>query len=141
MLYQFLIIVVISFIGEMLNHFIPLPIPASIYGIVITFHFVCFCWIFFRNIDFANSMAMISQIIHQFHPEVALQWAVGYWQVLAMMAVGYVLHFVPASVKSDIRRQMARLPWWAYVVLLVAMAYLVIQFKSAEVQPFIYFQF
>ena len=58
-----------------------------------------------------------------------------------MMAVGYVLHFVPASVKSDIRRQMARLPWWAYVVLLVAMAYLVIQFKSAEVQPFIYFQF
>ena len=70
-----------------------------------------------------------------------MQWVVGYWQVLAMMAVGYVLHFVPASVKSDIRRQMARLPWWAYVVLLVAMAYLVIQFKSAEVQPFIYFQF
>ena len=109
--------------------------------IVITFHFVCFCWIFFRNTDFANSMAMISQIIHQFHPEVAMQWVVGYWQVLVMMAVGYVLHFVPASVKSDIRRQMARLPWWAYVVLLVAMAYLVIQFKSAEVQPFIYFQF
>lgn len=34
-LYQFLIIVVISFAGEMLNHFIPLPVPASIYGIAI----------------------------------------------------------------------------------------------------------
>lgn len=34
---QFLIILFISFIGEMLNHYIPLPVPASIYGIVIMF--------------------------------------------------------------------------------------------------------
>ena len=86
-------------------------------------------------------MTMLQQIANNFHPDVAWQWASGYPQVLTLMVVGYVLHFVPASVKSDIRRQMARLPWWAYVVLLVAMAYLVIQFKSAEVQPFIYFQF
>ena len=34
---QFLIILAISFIGEIMNHFIPLPVPASIYGIVIMF--------------------------------------------------------------------------------------------------------
>ena len=34
---QFMIIVFISFIGELLNFLIPLPIPASIYGIVIMF--------------------------------------------------------------------------------------------------------
>ena len=34
---QFLIILFISFVGEMLNHYIPLPVPASIYGIVIMF--------------------------------------------------------------------------------------------------------
>lgn len=34
---QFLIIIVISFIGELCNQFIPLPIPASIYGLVILF--------------------------------------------------------------------------------------------------------
>lgn len=34
---QFGIILLFSFIGELLNHFIPLPIPASIYGIVILF--------------------------------------------------------------------------------------------------------
>ena len=45
MLYQFLIIVVISFIGEMLNHFIPLPIPASIYGIVILFAALKMEWV------------------------------------------------------------------------------------------------
>lgn len=32
---QFLIIMLVSCIGEILNHFIPLPIPASIYGLVL----------------------------------------------------------------------------------------------------------
>lgn len=34
---QFGIILVISFIGELLNCIIPLPIPASIYGIILLF--------------------------------------------------------------------------------------------------------
>lgn len=32
---QFLIILCVSCIGEILNHFIPLPIPASIYGLIL----------------------------------------------------------------------------------------------------------
>ncbi len=32
---QFLIIILVSCIGEILNHYIPLPIPASIYGLVL----------------------------------------------------------------------------------------------------------
>jgi len=32
---QFLIIISVSFVGELLNHLIPLPIPASIYGLLI----------------------------------------------------------------------------------------------------------
>ena len=38
---QFLIILLISFIGEGLNYLIPAPVPASIYGMVILF--VCLC--------------------------------------------------------------------------------------------------
>ena len=34
---QFTIILLISFIGEILNKLIPLPVPASIYGIIIMF--------------------------------------------------------------------------------------------------------
>ena len=34
---QFTIIAFISLIGEVLNHLIPLPIPASIYGVIIMF--------------------------------------------------------------------------------------------------------
>ena len=38
---QFGIILLISFIGELLNRVIPLPIPASIYGMLILFTALC----------------------------------------------------------------------------------------------------
>ena len=38
---QFCIIISISFVGEILNKIVPLPIPASIYGIVILFVLLC----------------------------------------------------------------------------------------------------
>ena len=34
---QFGIILVLSFIGELLNHVLPLPVPSSIYGIILMF--------------------------------------------------------------------------------------------------------
>lgn len=38
---QVLIILLISFIGELLNYFIPLPIPGSIYGMILLFILLC----------------------------------------------------------------------------------------------------
>ena len=35
---QFFLIIVISFLGELLHWVIPLPIPASIYGIILLFN-------------------------------------------------------------------------------------------------------
>ena len=34
---QFLIILLISLLGELLHHWIPLPVPGSVYGIVLMF--------------------------------------------------------------------------------------------------------
>lgn len=42
---QFLIIMAVTFAGELLNGLIPLPIPASIYGLVILFVCLCSGWI------------------------------------------------------------------------------------------------
>lgn len=38
---QLLIILVVSCIGELLNFFIPLPIPGSIYGMILLFILLC----------------------------------------------------------------------------------------------------
>lgn len=38
---QGLIIILISFIGELLNYFIPIPVPGSIYGMILLFILLC----------------------------------------------------------------------------------------------------
>ena len=40
-IYQFIIILLVTFIGELLHYFIPLPIPASIYGLIIMLVLLC----------------------------------------------------------------------------------------------------
>ncbi len=34
-IYQLFIILVVTFVGELLHYFIPIPVPASIYGLII----------------------------------------------------------------------------------------------------------
>ena len=111
------------------------------FGILITFHFVCFCWIFFRNAEFATSVDMLTQIFTTFRPQLFPQLITGYWAVFALMGLGYFLHFVPDSWEHACTRTVIRLPLIGKALLLIGMIYLVIQMKSSEVQPFIYFQF
>ena len=110
-------------------------------NVIITFHFVCFCWIFFRNADFTNSATMLTQITCSFHGELLPQLLAGYWKVFALIALGYLLHFTPARLEQQAKAVMARAPFWAYVAVMVAAIYLAIQMRSTEIQPFIYFQF
>lgn len=110
-------------------------------GAIVTFHFVCFCWIFFRNADFGHSMDMLRQIFTAFRPQLFLQLVDGYWRVFALMGLGYLLHFAPDSWENGLCRGVIRLPFLGKALLLIGVVYLVIQIKSSEIQPFIYFQF
>lgn len=110
-------------------------------GIVLTFHFVCFCWIFFRHAEFSSAVDMIRQIFTAFHPQLLPQLLAGYSEVFALMALGYLLHFSPVRWERACTQAVIRLPLVGKVLLLTATAYLVIQMKSADIQPFIYFQF
>lgn len=111
------------------------------FGVVVTFHFVCFCWIFFRNADFATSVDMLRQIFTVFRPQLLPQLLAGYWEVFALMGLGYVLHFLPDSWERACTKTVIRLPLLGKAVLMIALIYLVIQMKSSDIQPFIYFQF
>lgn len=111
------------------------------FGILITFHFVCFCWIFFRNAQFSASMDMLRQIFTTFRPQLFPQLIEGYWEVFSLMAVGFLLHFVPDSWEQACAKAVIRLPLLGKAMLIVAVIYLVIQMKSSEIQPFIYFRF
>ncbi|MBB3895738.1 D-alanyl-lipoteichoic acid acyltransferase DltB (MBOAT superfamily) [Bacteroides pyogenes] len=110
-------------------------------GVFITFHFVCFCWIFFRNTDFQHSINMLEQIFTAFRPQLLPQLIEGYWRVFALMLLGFLLHFAPDSWEHALSRGVVRLPLIGKAVVVVAVIYVVIQMQSTEIQPFIYFQF
>ena len=113
----------------------------KVLAVVLTFHFVCFTWIFFRQNTFAAGWTMIRQIFMNFHPELLLQFVNGYKYVLAFMVFGFVTHFLPDRWQEAIIGALKRSNVVVYAVLITAVIYIVIQVKSSTIQPFIYFQF
>lgn len=110
-------------------------------AVFITFHFVCFCWIFFRNTTFEASLSMITQIFTAFHPEVFTQMVSGYWEVFALMTIGFILHFSPDRLQEKCSSIIIDTPLLGKALILIALIFIVIQVKSSDIQPFIYFQF
>jgi hypothetical protein len=84
---------------------------------------------------------MIRQIATAFHPAVLPQLLAGYPAVFLLMALGYALHFTPQRLSDACSNAVVRMPLVAKALLMILLIYLVIQMKSAQIQPFIYFQF
>lgn len=110
-------------------------------GWTFTFHLVAFCWIFFRASSFESATLMLHQIVSNFNPDLLGKLFTGYKVVFLLMILGYAIHFIPAQIETKIKNVMIVLPPFLQAVLLALMIYLVYQIRTAEVQPFIYFQF
>ncbi len=110
-------------------------------GIIFTFHLVCFGWIFFRAESMQVAGDMLMQIFTNFHPEVFAQFVAGYKGVFFLMVLGYILHFMPKSAGLAAQNVVTRSPLLIQALMLILLIFIVIQVKSAGVQPFIYFQF
>lgn len=110
-------------------------------SVFITFHFVAFCWIFFRNATLENSVVMLEQMFTNFNAGLFPQLVEGYGPVLGLMLLGYLLHFLPDSWSKACEKGVIRLPLPFQAILIIVVIYIVIQVKSSDIQPFIYFQF
>ena len=112
-----------------------------ILGILITFHLVCAGWVLFRVGSMETAGMVFRQIFSHFHPELLGQLLGGYTWVFILMGAGYIAHFLPARVDSALRAGVTRIGFAGQAVLLVLVIWIVVQFKSSDVVPFIYFQF
>jgi D-alanyl-lipoteichoic acid acyltransferase DltB (MBOAT superfamily) len=110
-------------------------------GWIFTFHLVAFCWIFFRASSFDSALSMINQITSNFNAALFGQLVIGYKMVFIFIAIGYFIHFIPTSFEVQIKKGITLAPSFVQAALLAIMIYVVYQTRSAEVQPFIYFQF
>lgn len=107
----------------------------------ITFHFVCFCWIFFAAKDMDTGWLMLHQIGTNFYWNLIPDTLSGYLPVFIVMLIGFITHLLPTSVKEAYTSAFVKLPMAVYPVVLALVAFLLFQVMSADIQPFIYFQF
>lgn len=110
-------------------------------GIFFTFNLVCFGWLMFRAESMQTVSLMLHQIFSNFNLAVASQVLKGYLSVFLLMGAGYALHMLPASADRTAQRIVAASPTVVQVLLAAGMIWCVMQIKSSDIQPFIYFQF
>ncbi|MBR1521980.1 MAG: MBOAT family protein [Bacteroidaceae bacterium] len=113
----------------------------AIVGGIITFHLVAACWVLFRAQSFGIAEQVFHQIFYKFEPQIFLQWCQSYAAVGSLMLLGYVLHFLPQTLSDKSKAFVTKCPLVVKALLIVIVIFIVIQIKSSDVQPFIYFQF
>lgn len=120
---------------------------------VITFHFVAFCWMFFRardpdqsawGVDWSKDVLMVwrmlNRIVYHFEPQLIVQQIIAYRFVFMIMLVAYLVHWMQRGTKLTLEGWFGRVPDFAKAALIVVIILALYQVKT-DTQPFIYFQF
>jgi hypothetical protein len=113
----------------------------KIMGGILTFHFVAFCWIFFRASSFEVAWSLINQVFINFSGHLFFEIITSYKLVFIFIILGYILHFLPKKIDLKVENTITKIPLLFQAVLLLIVLYVFIQVKSSAIQPFIYFQF
>ncbi|MBK8284047.1 MAG: MBOAT family protein [Ahniella sp.] len=111
-------------------------IPMTLIRWFVTFHIVCFAWIFFRAPDFATSTAVLRKIGSLFvgHGN----FAPFHIFVVALAAL-LMLHL--AGARYALKQRIGEGPIWLHSCATIAAVLVLFLFAPQNTMPFIYFQF
>lgn len=109
--------------------------------IFITFNLVAFSFIFFRASNFESALDVISQILFFFKPAVFIQFIEGFTPTFILLILGFLFHFLPSSLGDKIAEELSKLNIFVQAIIFTFVIWVVTQVQSADLQPFIYFQF
>jgi hypothetical protein len=110
-------------------------------GIIITFHFVCFCWIFFKASSFQDAGVIITQIFKNFNGAAWRPMLTAYGTVFGVMLMGYIIHFLPKSYEFVSIKVLSNISMAGRIAVLLVFIWIVIQIKQADQVMPIYLQF
>ena len=130
----------------------PLSFISKAWAVLQTFTFITFTRLFFRsgsNLDpaTANQVAwetatnMMNQIGGAWNSSIIPAFLQEYWAVVVLFVLGMVIHWLPSKWKQWYRLRFASMPLWAMLIVVAVVVFIVYQFITADMQPFIYFQF
>jgi D-alanyl-lipoteichoic acid acyltransferase DltB (MBOAT superfamily) len=109
-------------------------------GQIITFHFVCFCWIFFRATDTEKVGKILYQIFYSFNGQIFIQVLQGYSLVIGLLVIGFLVHWLPKHWKITYQNLFGKMPDMIKA-LIIAIVIVILYQANTGYQPFIYFQF
>lgn len=110
-------------------------------GVVLTFHFVCFCWIFFKAKSFGDANTIITQIATNFNAQAAPELFAAYSSVLGILLLGFVMHFTPQKLDENFQRVLISMPAVGRFAVLMLFIWIAIQVKNSELVKPVYLQF
>jgi alginate O-acetyltransferase complex protein AlgI len=118
--------------GDVLKSTLPLRVVSTF----ATFHFVLLAWVFFRADSFRAARAVFGELatLTTYHPNLDPR-------VLAVLAFGLAVHFLPQHIEATLRARFSALPGIAQGIALFGVLLVVRRMASAEAVPFVYFQF
>lgn len=110
-------------------------------SIFFTFQFVSFTWLFFRSETMENLGNMLYRILYAFGIADMPAMMLAHRNVFSLILIALVIHWLPSGLKESWRGAFIRTPVSAKVAVAVLTVFVIYQFKSAGLLPFIYFQF
>lgn len=130
----------------------PLKWVNRAWSIMLTFVFITFTRLFFRsgsNLDPAEANRTAWNTAKSMVTRIGGEWTEGivpkvlyeYRFVFILFAIGMIIHWLPERWKRWYRINFALLPLWVMAIVVLAVVFLLYQFITADLQPFIYFQF
>ena len=111
------------------------------FGVIITFHFVCFAWIFFRARTFEDAWQIILRITTAFNANLFTHWFREYRIVGLAIIIGFLAHWQPDSWDKAYKDLFKKMPLPIKSLTIALIIWILYQVRSADLQPFIYFQF
>jgi len=105
-------------------------------NIFVTFHFVCFAWIYFRAQDFATVTAMLWRI--ESGSVSFVNVSKGLWMILA---IGFVAHYVPKKWYDFSVNVWVKVPFYAQAAALAGLVVGLQYVAQTGATPFIYNRF
>ena len=109
--------------------------------IFITFNLVAFSFVFFRANDFNSALDVFRQIVFFFKPAVFIQFVESFTPTFLLIFLGFFFHFLPSSFSDKSVILLSKMNIFVQAIILTLIIWLVTQVQSADLQPFIYFQF
>lgn len=120
-------------------------VPDSVFmrfaGWFFTTAFVVLLWVFFRAGSATDALTIIGSVGRGFSLGQINAFAASRMLWLILMAVIVAAHFLPSDFRERSAQWFVRTPWMIKLIVFILTVQCVLELRSADVMPFIYFQF